>query len=537
MNQRPIRNIHRKATPQQFISTSETHSNLKLQPQTNDNLDESSEILINKVHFIWLGSSLNQTRAKNIPKWIIANDGCNFDFFIWYDSALISKAEEQETVDYVNSWAHPNIFLCDIRKYPIMDIALDNNFVRSIEAYNYESGLWSRAKINPVAHSIKNWGFASDVLRMLILYLCDGFYIDTDMEPIRLCEYFADKKIKSCPIRFCMTGIQKPPTTVVDYDNGEKIGVATTNNNALYYDAVFDLDYSRMKEYFKIVAQRYDWLKDDYYHYLLMNFVWGTLFSSGPDVVDIILEIATYKSRYNIVYNNQSDHILRLFREDPLVARISWTVKKENYHALSILLIDLFSDKDALMRCYYKVTFGKKYYDLTLHESIWFTKILDLLLPLNINNYTKYSGEDMSILGQRFFAQLPFDIRVYLSEDTMNRLIIDAILLTRSYNRTDIYPSPETLFNNIVNSMLVGCFWGGNLKFTRDPIMITIMNILKGLGDKLETPETIDPKFFEELLLIISEISEIHLAGPNHMEQIKYNMCYDEIETLVQSYK
>lgn len=80
---------------------------------------------------------------------------------------MISKFEETKTINYVSS-LNSNIMLCDIRKYQIMDLAVNNDFVKAIEAYNYETGLWPRAKMNPIAQKIVNWGLTSDVLRMLI---------------------------------------------------------------------------------------------------------------------------------------------------------------------------------------------------------------------------------------------------------------------------------------------------------------------------------------------------------------------------------
>lgn len=499
-----------------------------------------SEYLINKIHFIWLGSNLNEYRAKNIPMWIVANKNCNFDFIIWYDSALISKFEEKETINYVGTLDHSSIQLRDIRNYGIMDIAINDNFIKVIEAYNYESGIWPRAKINPIAQKISNWGFASDVLRMLILHLYGGFYVDTDMEPIRLCDYFADKKIKSCPLRFCMAGELKSSEMMADYDNGEKMYIDAVNNNALYYDNMFDPDFRRIKKYFEIVARRYEWLKNDYYHYLLFNFVRATVNSSGSDAIIKSINMSTDYSKGILISNEPTDYILRLFREDSSIANMSWNVKTWQYDTISILLSDLFNDKDSLIRCYYKISFGSAYFNLTLHESIWLTKILDSIIEFNINrNYSSDRVIFIERLTRKQIKQNYPDIKMYLSDQMMDNLIKTAIFLRMTYNISDVYPNPEHLLLTILRQIFILYFWGGMIKFVVDPVIKVIMELLKYLGNKIYTPENINPKFFEKLLLEVSCVSLIHwddyLAAET--KEIKYNTHYESIQNLIDMYK
>jgi hypothetical protein len=477
-----------------------------------------NEILINKVHFVWLGSNLNAQRAKNLPRWIEANTDCNFDFLVWYDSELISPNEEEETINYVHS-LDPDIMICDIRKYHIMDLALTDDFVKAIEAYNYESGLWLRAKIDPIAREIVNWGFASDVLRMLILFLYKGFYIDVDMKPLRLCDYFLDKHIKSCPIRFCMTSELRPHTVSnYDYDNGEKFIIKSVNNNALYYDDAFDPNFQRMKAYFKIVANQYKWLQDDYYYYILLYFVWGTVVSSGPGALRQVLGTVTRKDQFYPQYDDKSDYTLRLFYEDPLVASTSWNVKR--YHVLSILLHDLFQDPDSLFRCYYKVTFGTSYYNLTLIESNWLTKFLN-----SIATFGDYSYIDEELLKARIHDQVfndyP-DLSMWLSETTIDKLLHNVLDLKFDYQKSVLYPTTEHLFMAIIKNMIIQLFWWGEPTYKYESFIQGIMKHIDKLKYKIKT---IDPKFFEELFTIISHID------------INMSQNYDMIHALVDSYK
>lgn len=49
------------------------------------------EVLIKRLHFIWLGSPLTSSNAKNLPKWVTINDGCEYQIYIWYDSVMLNS--------------------------------------------------------------------------------------------------------------------------------------------------------------------------------------------------------------------------------------------------------------------------------------------------------------------------------------------------------------------------------------------------------------------------------------------------------------
>lgn len=482
-----------------------------------------NEVLINHIHFIWLGSSLNEKTAKNIPKWVATNKDCGFDIYIWYDSKLITREEEEVTHDYVNSLGE-NLLLCDIRKYDIMNIAINNDVVKTIEAYNYESGIWPRAQVNPEARKIVNWGFASDVLRMLILYKYQGFYMDLDMEPIRLCEYFADKRIKSCPIRFCMTNYME--SEVVDYDVHDTVSVIDTNNNALYYDGKFDTNSERMKSYFTNVAKNYEWLKNDYYYYLLFYFIRGTILTSGPFAIRRLLATVTNNDKYAPRFDRNSNYVLRLFKEDPSVASISWAIKK--YDVLSILLNDLFKDHNELMRCYYK-TFGTEFYDLTLIESNWLTQILDSVKHLHGDREKLY-------LETKKLVQENSDLLLSLPEGKINNLVALAVMLKSTYDESSVYPSPSHCFIIIVTALFTRQFlWNGD-DIELDSITSTISDRLIPMSHKRS--ETIDPNFFASLLEYVSLINSVHNdeSMTRMVREISYNKYYDLIEDLVDKY-
>lgn len=487
-----------------------------------------NEILINRIHFIWLGSSLNPRTAKNIPKWIDENKDCNFDIYIWYDSKLITIEEEEATYTYVKNLkvSGENLLLCDVRKYDIMNIALNDDFVKVIEAYNYESGIWPRSQINILAREIVNWGFVSDVLRMLILYKYQGFYVDVDMEPIRLCEYFANKRIKSCPIRFCMTNARE--INAFDYDIDNTVTVRSLNNNALYYDSNFDSNFDRMKKYFRIVANGYKWLQDDYYHYLLFNFVKATVLISGPSAVSRTLGISTNDNTYFPTFDEKSNYVLRMFKEDPLVASISWTVKKEKYDVLGNLLSDLFNDKDELMRCYYKM-FGTKFYDLTLIESNWLTEILSSAKYLQVNE-KKLDQKVKALVDKNS------DLQISLSKFKIDNLIEKVVILKSTYFNSDIYPTPNDIFIRITLLTLLKQFWWGTDSFIGDPIMMTIGERLLPISHKKS--ESIPPKFFALLLEYTSHIRAIYVDNSltDVEKETLYPKYYDLIDELVYRY-
>ena len=162
-----------------------------------------------KVHFIWIGGILPEEESENIRGWLELNSG--YEFNLWYDSRLTKISH-----DIYQQMIGSDIILRDITLY---------NFFRNRQlkfAYETEIGLVKR-KIYNLNPPLVNYGFATDILRLLILKRYKGFYIDVDIMPVDL------STVKICGLRFCFGQIDNTLSNASIYYDGSKDSTKALN--------------------------------------------------------------------------------------------------------------------------------------------------------------------------------------------------------------------------------------------------------------------------------------------------------------------
>ena len=212
--------------------------------------DNPSENVINNLHFLWIGSALNAKNTKAFTLWAQIMQNCAFNIYMWYDGRIITPREEKESLAFVKKvieeTSNQRVYFCDFFAYDFTSVP---QYREAIRIYNYEVGKEIRPGLDDFSLKLKNWGMASDILRMMILYIYGGFYMDIDMKAVNLCQYRHNRKTKTCPRRFCHN-------QSLSYDlyygyevydggriNSRDIDESFYNNNALYLDPKYDFGF------------------------------------------------------------------------------------------------------------------------------------------------------------------------------------------------------------------------------------------------------------------------------------------------------
>lgn len=419
---------------------------------------KKEEVLIKRLHFIWLGSPLTIENAKNLPKWVAINDGCDYQIYIWYDSMMLTEQGIEtmlKFIEYLNTalavTSDQLVFLCDVRHYPLFD----DEFI--YDAYQYELGLVPRPGINPLASEIKNYGLSTDVLRMCILKLYGGFYMDLDMTPTRLCKYHHKDRIKSCPLRFCIALSEKPAELDVseeeaeayhnmynDYDNyydyraqydineleSEYPYEASLEsgmiNNGLYYDPSVDYREGRYIDlYFSKFKYNYTRIIKHHYYPYFLDYRTVTIYASGPD---IFVKLFT---RFNAMYPQLSAHkaILRDIVEDPAQSTHSWITIAKHKDVLAVLMYELFQDEELIDLTYNFSIKGEEIYDDESTEGMVgmildkYISIFNSEAVLMYGNTESYREELIEKLTNYILSDHPPGVGLYID---LADLIIDA---------------------------------------------------------------------------------------------------------------
>lgn len=340
----------------------------------NGNLNPSyldDEILINRLHFIWLGSALTPTNSKNIPKWIVINKDCQMKIFIWYDTLLLDDQEMNQTrsyLEHLQQLTSNTVYLCDVNHYNLFQ---DDQL---FDAYQYELGIRDRPGINPLAREIRNYGMASDVLRMCILKHYGGFYMDLDMTPTNLCIYHRSDRIKSCPLRFCIAISETPQyhsqylrnmyenyDNYYDYrsiygnevfedededyteyalENGMEQGII---NNGLYYDPSTD-NKGYIDRYFELFKSEYRRIIESNFYGYFLDFRGTTIKVSGPGVFSKLF--TKYDSANPELSSRKA--ILRDIIEDSEQSTHSWLILDKHLDVFTVLLYELLQNIDLI---------------------------------------------------------------------------------------------------------------------------------------------------------------------------------------------
>ena len=120
---------------------------------------KANSLIPKKIHFIWLGKLLSEEGRDNLVHWRKTNP--DYDINLWVDSALFpDNFEEENQYIHFMEWAKAN----NIR---IRD-------VKEIHDEMYNKDFYDDAVLGLNA----NFGEASDIARLEILYLEGGIYFD-----------------------------------------------------------------------------------------------------------------------------------------------------------------------------------------------------------------------------------------------------------------------------------------------------------------------------------------------------------------------
>lgn len=118
------------ATPSLCYKRADEHTRISRVTPAEIKSSKGFITMIRKIHYVWLGSPEPEAVKQNIAQWAKLNPG--YEICAWHDG----------------------------------DIDL------------------SDSRFGELALQHKRWGYASDIVRLKVLYEHGGFYIDCDMEPV-----------------------------------------------------------------------------------------------------------------------------------------------------------------------------------------------------------------------------------------------------------------------------------------------------------------------------------------------------------------
>lgn len=140
-----------------------------------------------KIHFIWIGTIIPDEYLNNIIRWRELN--LNMTVCLWIDQRTIDDTREN-IMNFYRKVVQHNIKLLDVAE--VFNKITDQRILQEVtQIYETEIGLIPRVLLgdeNIVLEDlhIKNYGMATDILRILIVKYFKGFYLDTDLIPTDL---------------------------------------------------------------------------------------------------------------------------------------------------------------------------------------------------------------------------------------------------------------------------------------------------------------------------------------------------------------
>ncbi|MCG8533116.1 MAG: hypothetical protein MI749_21015 [Desulfovibrionales bacterium] len=141
----------------------------------------------NKLHFIWVGTQLPRVNAQNMLKWMFAN--VLYEVFLWTESAQIESTAgtvANALGDYVLEGRVENIKIEQVPVGVIVHVDTPENipYTMTIAAITSVPAIGGDATILfEELETMRNYGAASDILRLWILYEHGGVYLDFDVFP------------------------------------------------------------------------------------------------------------------------------------------------------------------------------------------------------------------------------------------------------------------------------------------------------------------------------------------------------------------
>ena len=116
-----------------------------------------------KIHYVWLGSAVRADHQANIASWKKHNP--DYEQHLWIDSATFAFEISSDDLQSIKSYcASADVILHDVAELPEFKDCVRKSFYHD----------W-------VNGDHKNYAFASDYLRIWILYLFGGLYSDLDI--------------------------------------------------------------------------------------------------------------------------------------------------------------------------------------------------------------------------------------------------------------------------------------------------------------------------------------------------------------------
>ncbi|KKK74778.1 hypothetical protein LCGC14_2880350, partial [marine sediment metagenome] len=177
------------------------------------------------IHVIWIGSAIPAKYLKNIKTWFEIFKPSNI--YLWYDS----KNPLFKPGDPLRKQSAGGIKLRNINDYAFFNPAhyeLPLQIVQKLEnIYNIESGKTDRV-VGGVTFGkstnemIINFGLATDILRLLVLYTYPGLYLDTDTT---IDDHYTSDDLRICNSGFCFA-----------WQHPSKAFIGGLGNNIIYYN-------------------------------------------------------------------------------------------------------------------------------------------------------------------------------------------------------------------------------------------------------------------------------------------------------------
>ena len=229
------------------------------------------------IHAIWLGKILPDKYLANIIEWQKLNP--NAIFTLWIDSRIIIGSKSN--IDKFYSKLQINNINCsDIDT--IFKLIPDSSIKSLIDlVYNTEIGLYKRSFyitsdvqfcLNKRKNNrFKNYGMATDILRLLILKYYNGLYIDVDLEPTYISAIIS-KNINNTNHLYVMSNIAYS-NSLLYFNNSDHIKI----NNVIEFilNHIITYLYRDYKRYIRYLTTSVDFKE-------------LTVSLSGPRVYDLI---------------------------------------------------------------------------------------------------------------------------------------------------------------------------------------------------------------------------------------------------------
>jgi len=139
-----------------------------------------------KVHFIWLGSNIPRDYAENILNWSMQNP--TYEIHVWVQQQMIDTnveifIEEFRQINTASPIIHEDVVEEFTGKLINIYRAADAPVQIFVDIIGLVPPLSDPGTLFQEIATYKNYGAASDILRIWILHFQGGIYVDCDISP------------------------------------------------------------------------------------------------------------------------------------------------------------------------------------------------------------------------------------------------------------------------------------------------------------------------------------------------------------------